>query len=79
MRCCDPTELNTYLSGLKCLKCPVGYFLPTDTLEDSSEWCCEACGANVPNDYAVNVNEQVSHTIQVCIFIDYAFAYIFYY
>lgn len=67
LRCCDPKELNTYLSALKCLKCPVGYFLPTDTLEDSCEWCCEDCGAKVPNEYAVNVNEQVATTIQVLI------------
>ena len=67
LRCCDPKELNTYLSALKCLKCPVGHFLPTDTLEDTCEWCCEDCGAKVPNEYAVNVNEQVAHTIQVII------------
>ena len=67
LRCCDPKELNTYLSALKCLKCPVGHFLPTDTLEDTCEWCCEDCGAKVPNEYAVNVNEQVAHTIQVTI------------
>ena len=52
---------------MKCLKCPVGYFLPTDTLEDSCEWCCEDCGAKVPNEFAVNVNEQVAQTIQVII------------
>ena len=59
--------MDTYLSALKCLKCPVGYFLPTDTLEDTCEWCCEDCGAKVPNDYSLKVNEQVSETIQVII------------
>ena len=57
--------MDTYLSALKCLKCPVGYFLPTEPLEDSCEWCCEDCGAKVPNEYAVNVNEHVAQTIQV--------------
>ena len=26
-RCQDPTELGTYLSALKCIKCQVGYYL----------------------------------------------------
>ena len=26
-RCSDPTELGTYLSALKCMKCSVGYYL----------------------------------------------------
>ena len=65
LRCCDPKEMGTYLSALKCLKCPVGFFLPEDTLEDSCEWSCESCGAKIPNDYAVKVNEQVAGTIQV--------------
>ena len=57
--------MGTYLSALKCLKCPVGFFLPEDTLEDSCEWSCESCGAKIPNDYAIKVNEQVAGTIQV--------------
>ena len=67
LRCCDPKEMNSYISALKCLKCTVGYFLPTDTLEDTCEWCCEDCGAKVPNEYSVKVNEQVTETIQVII------------
>merc|ERR1711997_114873 len=27
--------------------------------------CCESCGAKIPNDYAVKVNEQVAGTIQL--------------
>lgn len=65
LRCCDPKEMNSYISALKCLKCTVGYFLPTDTLEDTCEWCCEDCGAKVPNEYSVKVNEQVTETIQL--------------
>ena len=48
-RCCDPTELGTYLSALKCMKCSVGYYLAQDPLSESSAWKCEACGSLAPS------------------------------
>ena len=65
LRCCDPKELNTYLSAIKCMKCAVGYLLPEDPLESSSDWKCEDCSNKVPAEFIENVNNQVAETIQL--------------
>jgi hypothetical protein len=43
-RCCDPTELGTFLSAMKCLDgdCTDGYLLPSDSLDPDSDWICNA-------------------------------------
>jgi hypothetical protein len=63
-RCTDPTETNTYLSALRCMKCTVGHYLVVDPLQETSPWCCEDCGAEVPSDLTVEVNNRVSTTIK---------------
>ena len=57
--------LGTYLSALKCMKCPVGYYISTNPLDDSSPWRCEDCGALAPSNLAVEVNTRVSNSIKV--------------
>lgn len=46
-RCRDPTELGTFLSSLKCPKCPAtssaGYLLPKNPLEYKTSWQCNIC------------------------------------
>ncbi|CAH1400342.1 unnamed protein product [Nezara viridula] len=42
-RCSDNTEFNTFTSAVKCEKCQNGYLLPTNPLDDSSDWKCDIC------------------------------------
>ena len=63
--CYIVTLLGTYLSALKCMKCPVGYYISTNPLDDSSPWRCEDCGALAPSNLAVEVNTRVSNSIKV--------------
>ena len=65
LRCCDPKELNTYLGGIKCMKCPIGYLLTEDPLESDSSWQCEDCAHKVPSEFVQNINSQVAETIQL--------------
>ena len=32
-RCCDPTELGSYVDAVKCQKCKEGYMLPERALD----------------------------------------------
>ncbi len=50
---------QTYLGAIRCLKCPVGYYLPVDPLDESSEWICDACSNKVPPNYASHVNAEI--------------------
>jgi len=43
VRCCDPTECQTYLSALKCQKCSEGNVLPMKPLDHCSDWKCDHC------------------------------------
>lgn len=63
-RCCDPTECGTYLSGLKCIKCPVGFYLSQDPLQDSSDWQCEDCRTVVPVRLVNDVYTRVANSIK---------------
>jgi len=70
IRCIDPTELKTYISAFKCMKCPVGYVLQTDPINDeddgdSLEWSCEDCAAAVPAPIISSLGSQVSETLQL--------------
>lgn len=69
IRCSDPTELDTYLSALRCLgtegnKCN-GIQLPIDPTDDKTEWACDQCDvkvANVDVAYLVNqIGDEVDH------------------
>lgn len=44
-RCCDPTELGTFTSGIYCLRCPNRevVLLPECPLNQDSEWVCSKC------------------------------------
>jgi len=64
-RCQDPTELGTYLSALKCIKCQVGYYLAVDPLAEASPWRCEDCAAMAPSNLATEVNNRVTNSIKI--------------
>lgn len=43
-RCSDPTECLTFLSALRCPRCPIGIMLPIRPLEENeTEWQCSPC------------------------------------
>jgi len=64
-RCSDPTELGTFLSSIKCPKCPIGFIQSDDPLEDDSHWTCESCIASFPPSFPERVNEEVSTTVNI--------------
>ncbi|XP_055596645.1 SET domain-containing protein SmydA-8 [Uranotaenia lowii] len=47
VRCSDPTEMGTYISGLRCVGIEEGgcggIQLPIDPLKDTSDWKCDKC------------------------------------
>ncbi|CAG0903864.1 unnamed protein product [Darwinula stevensoni] len=47
IRCRDPTEFGTYLSGWRCLQCDEGKVSHVNPLDAESEWRCDACDACV--------------------------------
>jgi hypothetical protein len=47
LRCSDPTELGTFLSGLVCPECR-GVLLPARPLEPACPWTCSACPHSLP-------------------------------
>ena len=67
LRCVDPTELDTFVSGLQCQRCnsnsglqksPV--ILPADPSALDSKWvCCGGCGHQVQADFAAALEEKL--------------------
>lgn len=62
-RCNDKTENGTYLSGLKCLKCPEGFYLPDTPLDCTSTWTCTQCKVQSPQGYSDMADSKVSAAI----------------
>lgn len=68
-RCSDPTELSSYISGLRCIGTenePCGGIqLPINPLDDNTEWACSKCPVKMANnDVSLLVNqigEEVDH------------------
>lgn len=44
-RCCDPTELGTHLSSVKCQLCLNGLMIAI--VDNPSEWCCQSCDGRI--------------------------------
>lgn len=68
-RCCDPTELGSYVSALKCLgtgpeTCD-GIQLPVDPTDIETEWICNKCDIKLNNrqvSFLINqIGEEVDH------------------
>lgn len=47
-RCSDPTEFGTNCSTIKCTKCPKGYILTTNPLDQDADWKCKSCSHTMP-------------------------------
>ncbi|XP_066261852.1 SET domain-containing protein SmydA-8-like [Euwallacea similis] len=69
-RCEDPTEMGTYLSGLRCIgtqedEACGGIQLPIDPLDDNTEWACNKCDVKLTNQevsYLINqIGEEVDN------------------
>lgn len=66
-RCRDPTELGTYLSGLKCigdnLATCTGILLPASPHDPATEWLCSGCPVRIENEKVsfllANIEEEV--------------------
>lgn len=61
-RCKDPTELETYVSGIYCPKCtesPAGVLLPEDPLDENSDWLCRKCNGKHPSSFANHLIEKI--------------------
>lgn len=67
-RCTDPTELGTYLSGLKCIgdnlsTCTTGVLLPASAYDPQTEWRCSSCPVRIENEKVsfllANIEEEV--------------------
>eukprot|EP00088_Acartia_fossae_P039108 TRINITY_DN4068_c1_g1_i1.p1 TRINITY_DN4068_c1_g1~~TRINITY_DN4068_c1_g1_i1.p1 ORF type:complete len:520 (+),score=62.08 TRINITY_DN4068_c1_g1_i1:37-1596(+) len=63
-RCQDNTENGSYMSGLKCLKCPEGCYLPDNPLDCASSWACEKCEAKAPQGYSDMAEAKVAGAVE---------------
>lgn len=75
-RCNDPTELGTYISGIRCLGTQIltpdtdgtscgGTQLPISPLEENSDWRCDRCpvllASSDVNDLVARIGEEVDN------------------
>jgi len=61
-RCQDPNENETFMSALKCMKCP-SYYLPETPLDCNGAWKCGECKRAAPPGYSEMAEEKVAATI----------------
>jgi len=59
-RCQDETENETFISAIKCTKCPTGYFLPKNPIDCESSWFCNECGTQAPATYNEMANNKTA-------------------
>lgn len=61
-RCQDPTELDTFTSGIYCLQCGLreqGVLLAEDPFSETSDWVCNKCSARQPASFIASIIETV--------------------
>lgn len=63
-RCKDVTEYGTYISALKCQKCPEGLLLPKSLDDWEKEWYCNKCENSVPYNYYFKMLEHCGRDLQ---------------
>lgn len=58
-RCKDASELDTFISGLYCQKCPTntGILLIENPFDETSDWVCRQCGTRQPAKYVSDIVE----------------------
>ena len=64
-RCRDPTELDSYMSAMKCSDCENGNLLPLNPMEiETCQWSCDQCqhqqSSESIKDYVGNCDESLS-------------------
>ena len=52
-RCCDPTELGSHLSSLKCEECEAGVLLPSHPDQYHTPWSCDQCQLTISSHQAI--------------------------
>jgi hypothetical protein len=65
-RCQDRTENGTFMSGLKCLKCPDGYYLADSPLDCASNWTCTLCRIQAPQVHRAGLKNTVDYSLLHC-------------
>ena len=64
-RCADTTELGTYLSALRCLRCSGdGFILPIDPLSLDSDWKCNSCASSMSASEAESRTKEVEEAVE---------------
>lgn len=63
-RCKDPTEMSTFISGLRCPRCPdasdaQSVLLPQNPLDESAQWLCTGCSQPQPVNYVNQIIEKI--------------------
>lgn len=61
-RCQDETENETFMSAIRCIKCP-GYFLAEKPLDCEGKWICNECGTTAPPGYSEMAYSKVASAI----------------
>jgi hypothetical protein len=54
------------MSGLKCLKCPDGYYLADSPLDCASNWTCTLCKIQAPQVHRAGLRNTVNGTLVHC-------------
>jgi len=67
-RCRDPTELDTFTSGIYCQKCPnqKGILLPKNPLKIDSDWVCNSCSGRKPFRFILDLLKRSKFVRSVC-------------
>lgn len=60
-RCTDPTELGTFVSGVRCPSCPDGIVLPDGRGGEQMRWTCSTCPKEISHEEATRMEEVVQN------------------
>lgn len=63
-RCSDPTECQTYLSGLKCQSCEDGLVLSNNPLDHEAFWICSSCNHKTPSNIIMVLTERIFEEVE---------------
>jgi hypothetical protein len=64
-RCCDPTEMGTCMSSVRCFttSCP-GHLLPCNSLDYDTSWVCDKCHTEVAGDIVSVLIDNIEKTVE---------------
>ena len=65
-RCCDPTELGSHLSSLRCDQCSHGLLLPAHPRAHNSPWSCAQCQHTLSSHQTMTKTISMYRTLLAC-------------